>query len=131
MMGWAGLSSPTLSSTCWHVEGGDLSWRGCAGASSKVSLSKSSTAARQKAHPQETKHVLANRVIAQMTGLSLTHVVAAPLAAQAPKYVWEQVTANAPFAPRAGAGALTFQGRMWLLGGWNPADKMHFPRTSN
>jgi hypothetical protein len=26
------------------------------------------------------------------------------------------------FLPRDGAGALTFQGKMWLLGGWNPVD---------
>src|SRR5206468_4221373 len=46
-----------------------------------------------------------------------------PVASQeVPEYVWEQVTAKAPFAPRDGAGALTFQGRMWFLGGWNPGD---------
>jgi cyclophilin family peptidyl-prolyl cis-trans isomerase len=48
-----------------------------------------------------------------------------------PVYTWERVTAQAPFAPRDGAGALTLQGRMWLLGGWNPGDKKHFPRTCN
>lgn len=48
-----------------------------------------------------------------------------------PVYVWERVTAKAPFAPRDGAGALTFKGRMWLLGGWNPGDKKHFPRICN
>lgn len=56
-----------------------------------------------------------------------------PLAAaqDVPTYVWELVTAKAPFAPRDGAGALTLNGRMWLLGGWNPGDKKHFPRTCN
>lgn len=53
------------------------------------------------------------------------------LAAEPPEYVWEQVTARAGFAPRDGAGALTFQGRMWFLGGWNPGDKRHFPRICN
>lgn len=48
-----------------------------------------------------------------------------------PRYRWTQVSAPAPFAPRDGAGALTFQGRMWLLGGWNPGDKLHFPRICN
>ena len=38
---------------------------------------------------------------------------------------------NAAFAPRDGAGALVWSGKMWLLGGWNPADKTHFPRTCN
>lgn len=32
------------------------------------------------------------------------------------------------FRPRDGAGALTFQDRMWLLGGWNPGD---LPTTNN
>lgn len=44
-------------------------------------------------------------------------------------YKWTQITAKAPFAPRDGAGALVFDGRMWLLGGWNPGDKQHFPKT--
>jgi hypothetical protein len=37
-------------------------------------------------------------------------------------YVWHQVAADAPFAPRDGAGALVHDGRMWLLGGWYPRD---------
>lgn len=43
-------------------------------------------------------------------------------------YRWVRVNERAAFAPRDGAGALTFRGRMWLLGGWNPGDKEHFPR---
>jgi hypothetical protein len=50
---------------------------------------------------------------------------------RAPEYQWEQVAARAPFAPRDGAGALVFRGRMWLLGGWNPGDKTNFPRICN
>jgi hypothetical protein len=46
-------------------------------------------------------------------------------------YVWQQVAANANFAPRDGAGALTFNGQMWLLGGWNPNDKTNFPNVCN
>ena len=46
-------------------------------------------------------------------------------------YRWAQVTLEAPFAARDGAGALSFRGRMWLLGGWNPKDKVHFPRICN
>ncbi len=49
-----------------------------------------------------------------------------PLAAQ--QYRWVKVTASAPFAPRDGAGALSFGGKMFLIGGWNPKDKLHFPR---
>jgi hypothetical protein len=43
-------------------------------------------------------------------------------------YEWVQVTGCAAFAPRDGAGALVLDGRMWLLGGWNPRDRRHFPR---
>lgn len=46
-------------------------------------------------------------------------------------YRWVNVTRKAAFAPRDGAGALTFRGRMWLIGGWNPGDKTHFPRICN
>lgn len=48
-----------------------------------------------------------------------------------PGYRWVQVNARAPFAPRDGAGALSYRGRMWLLGGWNPRDKQFFPRICN
>jgi hypothetical protein len=46
-------------------------------------------------------------------------------------YHWINVTEEAAFAPRDGAGALVLGGKMWLLGGWNPADKKHFPRICN
>ena len=46
-------------------------------------------------------------------------------------YEWVQVNKAAAFAPRDGAGALTFKGRMWFLGGWNPGDKKNFPRICN
>jgi hypothetical protein len=49
-------------------------------------------------------------------------------------YEWLAVRDDdAPFAPRDGAGAVTFGGRMWLLGGWNPLPEWseHFPRICN
>lgn len=46
-------------------------------------------------------------------------------------YTWERVTMAAPFAPRDGAGALTLDGTMYLLGGWNPGDKVNFPAICN
>jgi len=46
-------------------------------------------------------------------------------------YRWVQVTKRAPFAPRDGAGALVFDRKMWLLGGWNPSDRAHFPLVCN
>lgn len=50
---------------------------------------------------------------------------------EVPEYQWVNVTPEAAFAARDGAGALTYKGRMWLLGGWNPGDKQHFPRICN
>ncbi|MCY3554500.1 MAG: hypothetical protein OXH56_04170 [Gemmatimonadetes bacterium] len=44
-------------------------------------------------------------------------------------YHWTQVTARASFAPRDGAGALVFDDAMWLIDGWNPRDKRHYPRV--
>lgn len=48
-------------------------------------------------------------------------------------YEWVEVTMNAEFAPRDGAGALSYDGSMWLIGGWNPlaAQKEFFPRICN
>ena len=55
----------------------------------------------------------------------------AAVQANEPRYEWVNVTQHAAFAPRDGAGALVFKNRMWLLGGWNPRDKEHFPRICN
>ncbi len=52
-------------------------------------------------------------------------------AEELPEYRWIQVTDRAAYAPRDGAGALVFRNKMWLLGGWNPGDKTHFPRICN
>jgi len=46
-------------------------------------------------------------------------------------YEWLAISRQAVFAPRDGAGLLSFRGRLWLLGGWNPGDKVHFPRICN
>lgn len=46
-------------------------------------------------------------------------------------YEWTCLTEEAAFAGRDGAGALVFQEKMWLLGGWNPGDKVHFPKICN
>jgi len=47
------------------------------------------------------------------------------------QYRWRNLTHKAAFAPRDGAGALVFNDRMWLLGGWNPQDEVHFPKVCN
>ena len=35
-------------------------------------------------------------------------------------YEWHCLTMDAEFEPRDGAGLLSFKGRLWMLGGWNP-----------
>ena len=63
--------------------------------------------------------------------LVLAPNVLALAADNVPTYRWKPVTLKAPFAARDGAGAVVYKGRMWLLGGWNPGDKVHFPRICN
>ncbi|MHB9107014.1 MAG: Kelch repeat-containing protein [Armatimonadota bacterium] len=46
-------------------------------------------------------------------------------------YRWTCITEQATFAGRDGAGALVLNDRMWLLGGWNPDDKVNFPLICN
>lgn len=46
-------------------------------------------------------------------------------------YRWTCITEKADFAARDGAGALVFKDKMWLLGGWNPKDKVNFPKICN
>ncbi len=36
------------------------------------------------------------------------------------EYVWENVTPTLPFTSRDGSGLLNFDGKMWLIGGWDP-----------
>ncbi len=38
---------------------------------------------------------------------------------QKKKYTWQRVANDAPFGPRDGSGGLVFNGKMWLIGGWN------------
>jgi hypothetical protein len=61
-----------------------------------------------------------------LTLCRLNHAISAE-----PPYVWENVTLDAGFKPRDGAGAIAYEGKMWLLGGWNPGDKEFFPRICN
>ncbi|MBM4089892.1 MAG: hypothetical protein FJ276_10790 [Planctomycetes bacterium] len=48
-------------------------------------------------------------------------------------YEWELVTTKADFAARDGAGILSYEGKLWLLGGWNPIQSARefFPRICN
>jgi 2-keto-3-deoxy-L-rhamnonate aldolase RhmA len=43
---------------------------------------------------------------------------------------WQLVTREPGFPGMDGAGALVHRDRMWLLGGWNPADLTNFPPTA-
>ena len=54
-------------------------------------------------------------------------------AADSPEYQWRLVTMKADWAARDGAGVLSFQGKLWLLGGWNPApaERAFFPLICN
>lgn len=47
------------------------------------------------------------------------------------EYRWIEVTPRAAFSGRDGAGALVYNERLWLIGGWNPADKKTNPIHSN
>ena len=77
----------------------------------------------------------AARVRLSVKGLDLTAQSDGPFAIvpsqQVQNYEWVKVALPAAFAPRDGAGALVYGGRMWLIGGWNPRDKKHFPRICN
>jgi|GEM_PF-1937246 len=59
-----------------------------------------------------------------------TSVAIAPSAQRS--CTWTQLSASAAFPARDGAGALVKDGRMWLLGGWNPLIPGYYPLvTSN
>ena len=94
-----------------------------------------SAAIRNASHCGSTRTASLELLCTALLSLSWVPAVARAQAGGAqdvPAYEWLCVTARAAFAPRDGAGALVFRGRMWLLGGWNPQDRAHFPRiTSN
>lgn len=47
-------------------------------------------------------------------------------------YEFTLINANAPYGARDGAGAVYFDKKLFLIGGWNPNDKENFPKnTSN
>jgi hypothetical protein len=48
-----------------------------------------------------------------------------------PLYGWQNVTVQAAFAGRDGAGLLVYGNKLWLLGGWNPSTVVFPNYTSN
>ena len=74
------------------------------------------------------------RIRISVNGLELVTQTDGSFAIDPPKkipYQWVKVVLPAAFAPRDGAGGLVYKDRMWLLGGWNPNDKKHFPQVCN
>ncbi len=65
--------------------------------------------------------------------LSATLSMAPVQGSSAAEYEWVQVTMTAEFAPRDGAGGLSYRGAMWLMGGRNPSSthREFFPRICN
>lgn len=67
--------------------------------------------------------------IALAGGVSCAHRVAAPANASTRvnsvdhrTLAWKQEREHANFAPRDGAGSVVFDGKMWLIGGYNPKE---------
>lgn len=80
---------------------------------------------------KKTKHYLTNINLYWLTS-NVVDNSASNVVDNSGKYNFELVNAKAPFAPRDGAGAIFHQGKLFLIGGWNPSDKINFPRiTSN
>ena len=73
---------------------------------------------------------MATRVTALILTLGFSLSVRAE---EVPQYEWKKITMTDEFAPRDGAGAIPYKGKMWLIGGWNPIDKYRkfFPRICN
>lgn len=86
--------------------------------------------ARQGCRPDRTRPALWFSIL---VGVCLQGICSNPQPgmAAAPQYRWRNVTMKAAWAPRDGAGAVVFDNKMWLLGGWNPPDKQHFPKKTN
>jgi hypothetical protein len=50
---------------------------------------------------------------------------------EVPNYQWTRLLEKTPYAPRDGAGILSFNDKIFIFGGWNPGDKKNFPRICN
>jgi hypothetical protein len=48
-------------------------------------------------------------------------------ASSKPEYEWTKVNLEAPFCARDGLGVLSYKGKLWVIGGWNPDDKENAP----
>lgn len=66
------------------------------------------------------------RIVCQLL-LMMATIIVTSLRCQAADYRWVLQTMEAPWSARDGAGILSYRGEMFLLGGWNPSDRSHFP----
>ena len=53
--------------------------------------------------------------------LATTLLLSPTIHAEESYYQWVNVTNSAAWNPRDGAGGLVYDGKMWLIGGWNPS----------
>lgn len=59
---------------------------------------------------------MATRVTALILTLGFSLSVRAE---EVPQYEWKKITMTAEFAPRDGAGAISYNGKMWMVAGNN------------
>lgn len=59
-------------------------------------------------------------------GFLLVGFTSVSSSAQVPLY-WEQVTDSAPWGSRSGHTTVSFQGKLWLIGGNNNSDVWYSP----
>lgn len=68
-------------------------------------------------------------VILRMTDLFDSNITASTVAFHMSEYKWERVDESLPFTPRDGVGMLNYDGKLWLLGGWDPP--YHMPDNTH
>jgi hypothetical protein len=66
-----------------------------------------------------------------VAGVPAVPPVTPETAQSGPLYGWQNVTVQAAFAGRDGAGLQVYDNKLWLLGGWNPSTAVFPNYTSN
>ncbi len=118
----------------WSLDGGET-WTALEGEDGASGLAALSPYDEESTFRWELPDVPASELLLRVRDYDDETVAATAtvqiLPSQEKTYVWEEVTSSAGFAARDGAGALVFDDRMWLLGGWNPSDRVNFPEICN